>query len=250
MELLSAFSSADGKPAIMLIWDFKEKVAAEMKMREVQGDYWKNSVVSVLGVTVYWNDGGVLRSHYIDLVSADTSQDGVWMDAALPVVARELLKMFPNGIAVAVNWSDNGCHFHNSAIFAESLPAFAALLGCGLRWNFFEAGEGKGPCDQHFAVMAHALKEALRSRGAERAGARAGGGQGQDHRRRQAQARGRSRLLLSYPPRCSSRSRREPSHPEPNFGLETMHMLLRRFPAVLVARGLQGGVREAGRRAC
>jgi hypothetical protein len=132
LELLSRYTSADGKQAIMLIWDFKEKVPAEMKMREVQGDYWKNTVVSVLGVTVYWNDGGVLRSHHIDLVSADTSQDGVWMAAALPIVARVLLEMFPTGIAVAAAWSDSGCHFHNSAMFAESLPGFAALLSCAL----------------------------------------------------------------------------------------------------------------------
>ena len=168
LDLLSTYATADDKQAIILIWDFKEKVAAEMKMREVQGDYWKNSVISVLGVTVYWYDGERLRSRYIDLVSEDTSQDGVWMDTALPVVARVLLDMFPSGISVAVNWSDNGCHFHNSAMFAVSLPAFAALLSCGLSWNFFEAGEGKGPCDQHFAVMAQALKEAVRSLGALR----------------------------------------------------------------------------------
>lgn len=168
LRLLETYSGAGGKASIMLIFDFKEKVPAETKLREVQGDYWKNSVVSVLGVTVYWYEDGALRQHYIDLVSADTAQDAAWMDAALPVIARELLKLFPCGISVVSAWSDNGCHFHNSPIFAESLPAFAKLLGCTLSWNFFEAGEGKGPCDQHFAVMSHVFAVIVRSRGALR----------------------------------------------------------------------------------
>jgi len=168
LDLLSEHRSVNGKRAIFLVFDFKEKVAAEMLMRQRQGDYWKNSVVSVLGVTVYWDDNGARQSHYIDLVSDDTSQDSVWMDAALPVIAATLLKMFPSGISDVCAWSDNGCHFHNSSIFAEALPAFAKVLGSTLCWNFFEAGEGKGPCDQHFAVMAHIFVDIVRSRGALR----------------------------------------------------------------------------------
>ncbi len=168
LALLCNNRIVNGKRAIVLVFDFKEKVAAEMLMREKQGDYWKNSVVSVLGVTVYWDDNGTRMSHFIDLVSADTSQDSVWMDAALPVIAATLKKMFPEGISTVCAWSDNGCHFHNSSIFASALPAFAKQLNCGLSWNFFEAGEGKGPCDQHFAVMANTFVMIVRSRSALR----------------------------------------------------------------------------------
>ena len=168
LALLSNCRIINGKRAIFLVFDFKEKVAAEMLMRQKQGDYWKNNVVSVLGVTVYWDDNGTRMSHYIDLVSADTTQDSVWMDAALPVIAAKLLEMFPAGVSTVCVWSDNGCHFHNSSIFAQALPAFAKQMDCGLSWNFFEAGEGKGPCDQHFAVIANMFVMIVRSRGALR----------------------------------------------------------------------------------
>lgn len=54
-------------------------------------------------------------------------------------------------------FSDNGPHYHNSAVLmylAEVNTAFALKL---VEYNNFEAGEGKTVLDTHFAHVSHKL---------------------------------------------------------------------------------------------
>ncbi len=61
-------------------------------------------------------------------------------------------------ILVALNlFSDNGPHYHNSAVLmylAEVNTVFALKL---VEYNNFEAGEGKTVLDTHFAHVSHKL---------------------------------------------------------------------------------------------
>jgi hypothetical protein len=144
---------------ILIVLDFKEKLSFKKQMREVQGDYWDNSSLSLLGASIY--DGHTWR--YVDLVSTDTTQDGGWTASGMARLALVLKAMGFDSVDEIIFWSDNGCHFHSNQLFASTLLDFAVALGSvvALSWNFFEHGEGKGPCDQHFAVVSGALRRAL-----------------------------------------------------------------------------------------
>ncbi|CAG9461195.1 unnamed protein product [Pedinophyceae sp. YPF-701] len=101
----------------ILVIDFKEKLQAEMRVRERQSDRWKNSSVSMLNITILWVDtAGERHTQHVNFLSGlDTKQDAEWVHSAfaqLPTVLREV-GLKPDDYTRIKGWSDNGSHFHN-----------------------------------------------------------------------------------------------------------------------------------------
>ena len=150
-----------GEFIVAIVIDYKEKLPSTQKRDEVQGDYWLNSTLSLLGNCIMWFDGTDFQKHFLDIFSTDTNQDAVWTANGMRYLTTFLKSMradgtFPRDITGVILFSDNGSHFHNSHMFAYILPELAAELGVKPIHNFCEPGEGKDACDGHFGNMAYA----------------------------------------------------------------------------------------------
>jgi hypothetical protein len=145
--------------AVMVI-DFKEKVKSFQTARQLQRDYFNNTVVSLFNATVFHKDGagGVVHRVCYDYLSTDTDQDSFWVQSAFALLAEQLRADIP-GLRCIKGWSDNGPHFHNSLFIQRSVKKLKETLGLSaIKWSFFEPGEGKCYCDTHFAHVADVFK--------------------------------------------------------------------------------------------
>lgn len=166
-EALLRTAWLDGKRYVMIVIDFKEKLPCNHTMRQLQSAYWDNSSCSCFGaVIMYVDDDGVQQSRNFDLLSEDTTQDSGWMASAFPVLAAKVAEMFPAGIDELLIVCDNAYHFHNGMNFAGPLIRFRdAVRARRFGVLFWEAGEGKGPADTHFANVGNTVRSTTRARG-------------------------------------------------------------------------------------
>lgn len=71
---------------------------------------------------------------------------------------------FPEGFDAVVGWSDNGPHFHNSIFLGRVMSQLRTAFDLpDVEWNFFEPGEAKNECDQHFSQVGGAFRRHIRS---------------------------------------------------------------------------------------
>ena len=166
-QLLVA-AAAEGKRYVIVMKDFKEKLACNHSMRAEQSDYWDNSSVSCFGaVVMFVGSSNTIVTRHIDLLSDDTTQDSTWMACAFPKLGDEITAIpeLSGGIDEFLFVCDNAYHFHNGFNFAGPLLDFRARVGAR-RFGvlFWEAGEGKSVVDTHFANVGRTIRLELRSR--------------------------------------------------------------------------------------
>jgi len=98
---------------------------------------------------------------YVDIVSADTSQDSRWVMNAMEIISTHLQSFNPS-ISTAEIWCDNAPNYHNAEL-SRFLPRILQMSNITLqRVSFFEAGEGKSLLDRHFAIVRHSIREKIK----------------------------------------------------------------------------------------
>jgi len=131
--------------------DYKMKLELCMRAREIKRDWYGKRGISLHGFYVIAQVAvGERRIDVLDLWCDDTKQDAWFTQSALDVGFAWMQKVFPNFRVYL--FSDNGPHYHNSAVLAY-LAEVNAVFGIELvEYNNFEAGEGKTVLDTHFAM--------------------------------------------------------------------------------------------------
>jgi hypothetical protein len=152
---------------MILVIDFKEKIRTKQTATQRQRDYFGGAYMSLFNCTVYVvSSDGQIHSRYIDILDElDTHQDTYWVQAAFRILVDhlqdlilEFLVDLEEGLEEVVGWSDNGPHFHNALFVGGLLTWLKNVMAVLVNWNFFEPGEAKSICDQHFAVVSGACK--------------------------------------------------------------------------------------------
>lgn len=159
--------AAATKCKVVMVCDFKEKVKTYQSPRLLQSDWFNKSmgVMSYFSVVfVYTAESGRVYRYYDFISQNDTEQDTYWVQCAIALLVQEVAADFPEVFESVQGWSDNGPHFHNSIFLLRILALLRdAFQLDSIEWNFFEPGEAKNECDQHFSALGGAFCRHLRS---------------------------------------------------------------------------------------
>jgi hypothetical protein len=127
--------------------------------------------MSLFNCTVYiFTSDGKVHCRYIDILDAvDTHQDTYWVHSAFRIIVDVIqdflveYRIDLEDVEEVGGWSDNGPHFHNALFVGGIMAWLKRVMGVTVNWNFFEPGEAKSICDQHFAVVSGACKRFIKS---------------------------------------------------------------------------------------
>ena len=130
----------------VLIWmDFAENYNC-CHLEEVQSAYWNATMVSLHTMVVYYPPGSeqTLQSYVAvsDVLSHNATSVYTILKKVIPILKEEN----PNLEMVHYLTDSPTSQYRNKTIF-HLLCNHTETFGVAARWNYLEAGHGKGPCD-------------------------------------------------------------------------------------------------------
>lgn len=126
--------------------DFAENFQCQT-MDEIQSAYWNATSVTLHPVVAYYreSEGGDLLHHNMIYISDLNHHNSTAVLAILRLLVPQLKVKIPV-VNMIHYWTDSPYQYRNRFIF-HVLANHQQLFGVHARWNYFEAGLGKGPCD-------------------------------------------------------------------------------------------------------
>lgn len=131
---------------VILQMDFSENYMCR-SMEEIQSAYWHQTAVTLHPIVAYFRDNDDKLCHKSFVVVSDEmshSTSTVW--AVIDMIMPELRTIDPALSRVHFFTDSPTSQYRNKHIFYV-VSHFPILYGAEARWNYFEAGHGKGPCD-------------------------------------------------------------------------------------------------------
>ncbi|CAG2209514.1 unnamed protein product [Mytilus edulis] len=130
-------------------------------LAEVQSAYWNQTPVTIHPVVVYFRGQSKLEHKSIAIISDElshsTSTVCTFLDSLIPV----LKEICPN-VKCVYYWTDSpSSQYRNKTIF-DLIANHSSVYGIQARWNYFEAGHGKGPCDGLGGTIKRMADEAVK----------------------------------------------------------------------------------------
>ena len=142
--------------------DFAENFSCRSH-EEVQSAYFNMTSVTLHPTVVYWkNESGDLTHKSFVTVSDEMSHKSSTVLAFLDDLIPELKKI-DDQLTVIHYWSDSPSSQYRNKFMFDAISNHEALYGCCARWNYFESGHGKGPCDGLGGTCKRMADEAIRS---------------------------------------------------------------------------------------
>ena len=142
--------------------DFAENYTCRSH-EEVQSAYFNQSSVTLHPMVVYWkgHDGTLHHKSFVT-VSDELSHKASTVLAFIDDLVPEL-KLIDPQLQMIHYWSDSpSSQYRNKYIF-DAVANHFDTYGCQARWNYFESGHGKGPCDGLGGTSKRMADEASRS---------------------------------------------------------------------------------------
>ena len=142
--------------------DFAENYSCK-SLQEVQSAYFNQTCVTLHPMVVYFMSSDNQLEHRSFIVVSDemahkASTVLTFIDDLIPE-----LKALDDGLKVIHFWSDSPTsQYRNKHIF-ELIANHEQMYGIKARWNYFEAGHGKGPCDGLGGTCKRLADEAMRT---------------------------------------------------------------------------------------
>ena len=151
--------------SVLIIMDHKQKIEP-ISFNESSEEYYGKRGISLLGFLVRWRteEGGVLLTRYIDVVSSEATQDASQVQSLLSAVLPSIKEFIPSATQFTVV-SDNGSAFSGQENFRFCFGRNKVQWDCGLtltRWMYFEAQCGKTTLDTHFSFVNIVLRRFAR----------------------------------------------------------------------------------------
>ena len=130
---------------LVIQMDFAENFTCGA-MNEIQSAYFNPTSVTLHPVVIYHKQNGDVTHKNFIFVSDVLHHNATAVLTILEKLIEDLKCMFPQADTIHF-WTDSpSSQYRNKYIFHE-LMQFVSLYGFKARWNYFESGHGKGPCD-------------------------------------------------------------------------------------------------------
>ncbi|XP_041349280.1 uncharacterized protein LOC121368607 [Gigantopelta aegis] len=131
---------------IILQMDFAENYSCNT-MEEIQSAYFNKTGVTIHQVVCYYrgNDGSLEHKSFVaisDVLSHVSSTVIAIIETIIPYI-----KEIDPDVKVLHYWTDSPISQYRNRFIFNFVANHHSLFGIHARWNYFEAGHGKGPCD-------------------------------------------------------------------------------------------------------
>ena len=130
---------------VIVQMDFAENFSCR-SLDEIQTAYWNQTSVTIHPVVAYYRKNGELCHKSLVFVSDEISHSSgtvmAFIDKLVPA-----LKAINNQFTVIHYWTDSPSSQYRNRFIFYLVANHAAFYGLSCRWNYFEVGHGKGPCD-------------------------------------------------------------------------------------------------------
>lgn len=149
------------KDEVLVQMDFAENYTCKSHA-EVQSAYWNQTPVTLHPVVIYYQGQNNKLEHKSIVVVSDelshsTSTVCTFLDSLIP----QIKEICPN-VRYLHYWTDSpSSQYRNKTIF-DLVAKHRNLYGVSARWNYFESGHGKGPCDGLGGTVKRMADEAVR----------------------------------------------------------------------------------------
>lgn len=138
-------TKADLPPNVILVhMDFAENFTCS-NADEVQSAYWNSTAVTILLVVVYYRKEELEHRNFI-FVSDVTNHHSTAVYTILKKLVPESKSLLPD-LKVVHYWTDSPSSQYSNKYIFDIVQHHVDLLTVQARWNYFESGHGKGPCD-------------------------------------------------------------------------------------------------------
>jgi hypothetical protein len=150
------------KHEILLQLDFAENYSCR-SMEEVQSAYFNQTSVTLHPVVVYFRDSDDSLQHRSIIIVSDEMGHKASTVITFIDELQPILKAIDANVTAVHYWSDSPTsQYRNKHIF-DLIANHEQRYGTTARWNYFEAGHGKGPCDGLGGSCKRLADEAMRS---------------------------------------------------------------------------------------
>ena len=141
--------------------DFAENYICR-SLDEVQTAYWNQTAVTLHPIVVYFKSEKNELKHKSFVVVSDVMSHSAgtvcsFLDAVIP-----LLKEIDKDLHEIHYWTDSPSSQYRNRYIFQAIMDHKEKYGIAARWNYFEAGHGKGPCDGVGGTTKRMADEAIR----------------------------------------------------------------------------------------
>ena len=142
--------------------DFAENYSCR-SLEEVQSAYFNQTTVTLHPMVVYYNDeDGALAHQSFIMVSDEMSHKSSTVLAFVEEIMPSLKLLDPD-LDTIHYWTDSPTSQYRNKHMFEFVANHKDTYGVNARWNYFESGHGKGPCDGLGGTCKRLADEAMRS---------------------------------------------------------------------------------------
>lgn len=143
--------------------DFAENYSCK-SVQEIQSAYWNKTSVTIHPVVIYYKvDGSDEMLHKsIIIISDEMGHNTSTVLSIIDKIVPEIKMIKPN-VSCIHYWTDSPTsQYRNKGIF-NAVANHKHVHGISAKWNYWEAGHGKGPCDGIGGTSKRMADEAVRT---------------------------------------------------------------------------------------
>ncbi|XP_060564531.1 uncharacterized protein LOC132723774 [Ruditapes philippinarum] len=130
---------------IMVQMDFAENYSCR-SLNEIQTAYWNQTMVTIHPAVAYFRENGELKHKSYVLISDEMAHCSSTVCTFLDHIIPELKILNPR-LSFIHYWTDSPSSQYRNRYIFHTLARHKTIYNMGARWNYFEVGHGKGPCD-------------------------------------------------------------------------------------------------------
>ncbi|KAK6189819.1 hypothetical protein SNE40_001807 [Patella caerulea] len=125
--------------------DFAENYTCR-SVDEIQSAYWHQTAITLHPAVAYFKLDGSLQHRSFVVISNELAHNTSTVWSILDILVPQLKQIDAN-LEYIHYWTDSpSSQYRNKHIF-QVIANHVELFNVAARWNYFEAGHGKGPCD-------------------------------------------------------------------------------------------------------
>jgi hypothetical protein len=141
--------------------DFAENYSCK-SVEEIQSAYWNKAAVTLHPTVVYYKEQDQLMHKSFVFVSDEMSHSTPTVLSILNVLIPQLKDMDPL-LHTVHYWTDGPTSQYRNKVIFNTVANHMQIYGTHAKWNYFECGHGKGPCDGLGGTTKRMADEAVNS---------------------------------------------------------------------------------------
>ena len=146
---------------VVVHMDFAENYSCR-SVEEVQSAYWNKTAVTLHPTVVYYKEQEQLMHKSFVFVSDEMSHSTPTVLSILDILIPHLKEMDPL-LHTVHYWTDGPTSQYRNKVIFNTVANHMQVYGTHAKWNYFECGHGKGPCDGLGGTTKRMADEAVNS---------------------------------------------------------------------------------------